>query len=82
MSQHSAKKSALLLAFLAFTPVCSGAFAQTVTGGDPVPGPYRPSSTVTGGDPVPGPYRPSSSNASVSSTSSMTALLMDVLLAL
>ncbi len=82
MSKHSAKKTALLLAFLAVTPVCSGAFAQTVTGGDPVPGPYRPSSTVTGGDPVPGPYRPSSSRTSVSSNSSITAMRMDFLLAL
>ena len=66
MFKHSAKKTALLLAFLAFTPVCNGAFAQTVTGGDPVPGPYRPSSSST----------------SAGSTSSMTAMLMALLLAL
>lgn len=66
MFKHSAKKSALLLAFLAFTPVCSGAFAQSVTGGDPVPGPYRPSPSSTSAD----------------SSSSITAMLMTLLLAL
>lgn len=47
MFKQSAKQTVLFLAFLALAPVCNGAFAQSVTGGDPVPGP-RTSATATG----------------------------------
>ena len=73
MFKHSAKKTALLLAFLALTPVCNSAFAQSVTGTDPVPGPYRPSSKVTSSSPA---------NSTASSISSMATVLMAFLLAL
>lgn len=74
MFKKSAAKTAMLLAFLAFTPVCSSAFGQSVTGTDPVPGPYKPSPKT------------STSTAPTASTSSsvdsMTSAVMALLLAL
>lgn len=73
--KNTAKKTALLLAFLALTSVGNAAFAQSVTGTDPVPGPYHPSpkSTATA---------PESMPSAAASTTSMTSVLMAFLLAL